>query len=141
MVLPQQHRLSSLQLAILHSLYADRHRSSTTTCIPYSDIVQALKADKPSITASLRQLMRKGLVLLTLPRGGWTRYVALTEEGKAYAKTLPRPEQRYPSQVNAYELIELARQERGWQASDARRDRRRDKQQKREKRRFHRRGE
>ena len=103
--------------------------------------MQALKADKSSITAGLRQLMRKGLVLLTLPRGGWTRYVALTEQGKAYAKTLPPPEQRYQPQIDAYEMAELARQERRWQASDTRRDRRRDKQQKRENRRFHRRGE
>jgi DNA-binding MarR family transcriptional regulator len=142
MVLPQQNRLSSLQLAILRSLYADRRRrSSTTAGIPYSDIVQALKADKPSITAGLRQLMRKGLVLLTLPRGGWTRYVALTEQGEAYAKTLPPPEQRYQPQIDAYEMAELARQEKRWQASDTRRDRRRDKQQKRENRRFRRRGE
>jgi DNA-binding MarR family transcriptional regulator len=142
MALPQQYRLSSLQLAILHSLYADRRRQSSTTAgIPYSDIVQALKADKPSVTAGLRQLMRKGLVLLTLPRGGWTRYVTLTEAGKACAKTLPRPEQRYQSQVDAYELIALARQEREWQAADPRRERRRDKPQKREKRRSRHRGE
>jgi DNA-binding PadR family transcriptional regulator len=32
--------------------------------------------------------MQKGLALVTLPRGEWVRYVTLTDQGEAHAKTL-----------------------------------------------------
>jgi DNA-binding MarR family transcriptional regulator len=136
MALPQQHRLSGLQLTILHSLYAAlRRQSSATAGVPYSDLVRTLHADKTSITDGLRQLLRKGLVLLTLPRGGWTRHVMLTEQGKAYAKTLPSMELRQQTKADTYGLTELARHERLWQAVETRHERRRDKQPKRSSRR------
>jgi hypothetical protein len=46
MVLPQQHRLSSLQLAIC-ARYTPTAAAVSTYRHPISDIVQALKADKP----------------------------------------------------------------------------------------------
>jgi DNA-binding MarR family transcriptional regulator len=142
MALPQQYRLSSLQLAILRALHADlRRHPGTTAGIPYFHVVQAIKADKASITTGLRQLLRKGLVSLTLPPGSWTRHVMLTEEGQAYVKTLQNAESRAPARVDAYEMIELARQERRWQGLEARRERRRDRPQRHEGRRAPRRGE
>jgi DNA-binding MarR family transcriptional regulator len=142
MALPQQYRLSSLQLAILRSLYADlRRRPDTTAGVPYFHMMQALKADKSSITAGLRQLMRKGLVRLTLPRGSWARHVLLTEQGQAYAKTLSSAEPRSPVKADAYEIVELARQERRWRDLETRRGRRRERPQKQEGRRTSRRGE
>jgi DNA-binding MarR family transcriptional regulator len=142
MTLPQPNRLSGLQLAILHSLYADlRRRPRTTTGVPYSDLLRTTNADKMSITTSLRQLMRKGLVLLTVPRGSWTRCVSLTEQGQAYAKTLPSIESRRHPKADMYEIAELTRYEKWWQAAELHQDRRRDRQQKRESRRTRRRGE
>jgi DNA-binding MarR family transcriptional regulator len=135
MALPQ-HRLSGLQLTILHSLRAAlRHESDAAAGVPYSDLVRTLQADKTSVTDGIRQLLRKGLVLLTLPRGGWTRYVMLTEAGKAYAKTLPSTEPRLQTKADTYGITELARHERLWQAFDTRRGGRRDKQSKRGSRR------
>ena len=142
MTLFQQHRLSGLQLAILRSLYADlRQRSRTTTAVPYSDLLRTTTADKMSLTTSLRQLMRKGLVSLTVPHGSWTRCVALTEQGQAYAKTLPRIESRRNPKADVYEMAELRRHEKRWQTTELRHDRRRDRQQKRDSRRTRRRGE
>jgi hypothetical protein len=142
MTLPEQHRLSGLQLAILHALTAAlRRHPKAADGIPYSDIVRAVHADKDSITLGLRQLMRKGLILLTLPRGGWTRQVTLTEQGKAYTKTLPNPEARHHSTMAAYEIAELARYERQLQDAESRRGRRRDKPSKRDGRRARRKGE
>jgi DNA-binding MarR family transcriptional regulator len=136
MALPQQHRLSGLQLTILHSLYtALRRQADATAGVPYSDLVRTLHTDKSSITDGIRQLLRKGLVLLTLPRGGWTRYVMLTEQGKAYAKTLPSTEPRQHTKADAYGITDLARHERLWHAFETRQERRRDKQPKRSGRR------
>ena len=135
MALPQQHRLSGLQLTILHSLYAAlRRQADATAGVPYADLVRTLHADKSSITDGIRQLLRKGLVLLTLPRGGWTRYVMLTEQGKAYAKTLPSTALRQQTKADTYGITELARHEKLWQAFETRRERR-DKQPKRSTRR------
>ena len=136
MALPQQHRLSGLQLSILHLLYAAlRRQAEATAGVPYSDLVRTLHADKSSITDGIRQLLRKGLVLLTLPRGGWTRYVMLTEQGKAYAKTLPSTVLRQQTKADTSGITELARHEKLWQAFETRRERRRDKQPKRSTRR------
>jgi DNA-binding MarR family transcriptional regulator len=142
MALPQQYRLSNLQLAILRALHADlRRHPGTTAGIPYFHVMQAIKADKASITAGLQQLLRKGLVSLTLPHGSWTRHVVLTEQGQAYVKTLQNAESRSPARVDAYEIVELARQERRRQGLEARRERRHEKPQKHEGRRAPRRGE
>jgi hypothetical protein len=59
----------------------------------------------------------------------------LTEQGKAYAKTLPSMELRQQTKADTYGLTELARHERLWQAVETRRERRRDKQPKRSSRR------
>jgi DNA-binding MarR family transcriptional regulator len=142
MTLSQQHRLSGLQLAILRSLYADlRRHPKTTLGVPYSDLLRTTNADKMSITTNLRQLLRKGLVLLTVPPGSWTRCVTLTEQGQAYARTLPGSEVHRNPKADRYEIAELTRYEKQWQATELRHDRRYDKQHKRDSRRTRRRGE
>ena len=35
------------------------------------------------MSACLRRLIRKRLVVATLPRGSWVRYIALTDKGEA----------------------------------------------------------
>ncbi len=83
--------LSSLQKTILQWLYTDYQRRQSAgegLQTPYTDIVRAVATDKAGVTLTLRQLMRKGLLLITLPRGGRTRCVILTEEGNASVKAL-----------------------------------------------------
>jgi hypothetical protein len=63
--------------------------------MPYPELVRAVDADKASITSSVRQLLRKGLVLVTLPTGEWVRYVALTEEGEEQAQLLSKDERTH----------------------------------------------
>ncbi len=58
--------------------------------VPFSALVQAMKTDKLNVMTSLRQLMRKGLVAVTLPRGAWSRYIDLTEQGVAQARDLTK---------------------------------------------------
>ena len=59
----------------------------------------------------------------------------LTEQGKAYAKTLPSTVLRQQTKADTSGITELARHERLWQAFETRRERRRDKQPKRSTRR------
>ena len=84
-------RLSSLQQSILHWLQQElrrRQRAGDAGMVPYPDLVNALTADKASITSEVRHLLRKGLLSVILPTGGWVRYVMLTDKGAAQAKSL-----------------------------------------------------
>jgi hypothetical protein len=84
-------RLSSLQQSILHWLQQElrrRQRAGDAGMVPYPDLVRALTADKASITSEVRYLLRKGLLGVTLPAGGWVRYIMLTDKGAAQAKIL-----------------------------------------------------
>lgn len=86
-------RLSERQYSLLHWLRAELHRrqrAGDTKGVPYPELVRAAAIDKASVTAHLRYLIQKGLVLVTLPRGGWARYVTLTEKGEAQAQTPPK---------------------------------------------------
>jgi hypothetical protein len=83
-----QHRLSDLQKSILQWLCTDlrhRQRAGSSMGVPYPELVRAVDADKARVTTSLRHLMQKGLVMVTLPRGEWVRYVTLTDQGEAQA--------------------------------------------------------
>jgi hypothetical protein len=85
------HRLSDLEKSILQWLCTNlRHRQRVggSMGVPYPELVRAVDADKARVTASLRHLMQKGLVLVTLPRGEWVRYVTLTDQGETHAKML-----------------------------------------------------
>jgi hypothetical protein len=93
-------RLSALQKSVLQALRSElrrRQRTGTAQDVPYPALVSAVAADKASITSSVRQLLRKGLVLVTVFTGEWVRYVALTEEGEEQAQLLSkdkRPERK-----------------------------------------------
>ena len=84
-------RLSALQQSILHWLRNERRRRERVgeaELIPYPDLVQGLGVDKMLLTSEVRHLLRKCLLSVTLPPGAWVRYISLTEEGVAHAKTL-----------------------------------------------------
>lgn len=84
---------SHLQKAILGCLYREgqrRQRRNESTAIPFPTLVQGLQADKADIVLSLRRLMTKDFVEVSLPRGAWTRSVSLTEKGAKHAKTLSK---------------------------------------------------
>lgn len=86
-----KHRLTDLQQSLLQWLRAELHRrqrANDRTGVAFPEVVRALRADKASVTTSLRHLMRKGLVETDLPRGSWVRHVSLTELGDAHALTL-----------------------------------------------------
>ena len=79
-------KLSALQQAVLHWLrreFRRRPQLADGNGIPYPDLAQALGVDRAELSACLRRLIRKRLVVATLPRGAWVRYVALTEKGEA----------------------------------------------------------
>ncbi len=83
--------LSDLQQRILQWLRTElrrRRQAGDIEGVPFPALVQAMTADKAGVIISLRQLMRKGLVTVTLPRGAWTRYVLLTEKGQSQAHVL-----------------------------------------------------
>jgi DNA-binding MarR family transcriptional regulator len=87
---------SQLQKAILCWLYREgqrRQRRDETTAIPFATLVHGLNAEKTEIVMSLRRLMKKAFVEVSLPRGEWTRYVSLTEQGEKHAKTLSKDTQ------------------------------------------------
>ena len=86
-----KHRLTDLQQSLLQWLRAElrrRQRANDVAGVTFPEVVRALRADKASVTTSLRHLMRKGLVETALPRGSWVRHVSLTELGDAHARTL-----------------------------------------------------
>ena len=79
-------RLSALQQAVLHWLRREqrrRPRLADGSGIPYPDLARALGVDRAELSTCLRRLIRKRLVVATLPRGSWVRYVALTDKGEA----------------------------------------------------------
>ena len=79
-------KLSALQQAVLHWLRREQRRRpqlADGSGIPYPDLVRALGVDRTELSACLRRLIHKRLVVATLPRGSWVRYVALTDKGEA----------------------------------------------------------
>ena len=79
-------KLSALQQAILHWLRREQRRRpqlADGSGIPYPDLARALSVDRVELSACLRRLIRNRLVVATLPRGSWVRYIALTDKGEA----------------------------------------------------------
>ena len=92
-------KLSALQQAILHWLRREQRRRPQLTDgigIPYPDLARALSIDRAELSACLRRLIRKRLVVATLPRGAWVRYIALTDKGEA------KPRQDTPTEHKEY---------------------------------------
>lgn len=78
-------KLSALQQAVLHWLRREQRRRPQVAGgngIPYPDLAQALGVDRAELSACLRRLIRKRLVLATLPRGSWVRYISLTDKAE-----------------------------------------------------------
>jgi DNA-binding PadR family transcriptional regulator len=130
--------LTGLQKSILHRLYSDRRQpqDGETHGVPYTKLVGTVTADKARVTTTLRQLMRQGLVAITLPRGAWTRCVALTEQGRAYARSLLQQERRPSGQVYADEAARFMVDDNRGRASARRRGREYDDRKKRHERRI-----
>lgn len=83
--------MSDVHKSILQSLAILLYRrpsAQQAAAVPYLDVVHAVAADKTTVTTTLCLLMRRGLVRLFVPPGGWTRYVALTEQGQEYVRFL-----------------------------------------------------
>ena len=83
-------KLSALQEAVLHWLRREQRRRpqvAGSNGIPYPDLAQAFGVDRAELSTCLRRLVRKQLVLATLPRGSWVRYISLTEKAE------PKPRQ------------------------------------------------
>ena len=79
-------KLSALQQAVLHWLRREQRRRPQVAGghgIPYPELAQALSIDRAELSACLRRLIRKRLVVATLPRGSWVRYIALTDKAEA----------------------------------------------------------
>jgi len=131
--------LSELQKAILQWLYTNKQRrqaAEETSPVPYTDIVQAVPADKAGVTLALRQLMRQGLLLITLPRGGRTRGVVLTDDGKAFVKALTADERKRGGKVYVDDFTRLVWEEKRQRLAVKRRDRNRPPQRQRPPRRL-----
>lgn len=114
----RQQRLSDLQKSILQWLCTDlrhRQRADGSMGVPYPELVRAVDADKARVTTSLRHLMQKGLVMVTLPRGEWVRYVMLTDQGEAQAKIFLKEARKPGRRLSA---AEFSPEE--WDASAAR---------------------
>ena len=95
----QKLKLSALQQAVLHWLRREQRRRPQLADghgIPYPDLARALSVDRVELSACLRRLIRKRLVVATLPRGSWVRYVALTDKGAA------NPRQAAPKEHNKH---------------------------------------
>lgn len=79
-------KLSSLQEAVLHWLRREQRRRpqvADAKGIPFPELTQALSVDRAELSACLRRLIRKQLVVATLPRGSWVRYITLTDKAEA----------------------------------------------------------
>lgn len=79
-------KLSALQQAVLHWLRREQRRHPQLADgigIPYPDLARALGVDRAELSVCLRRLIRKQLVVATLPRGAWVRYITLTDKGEA----------------------------------------------------------
>ena len=128
--------LNALQKSILQWLYTnDRHRQTVgeVPAVPYTDIVRAVPADKAEVTASLRQLMRKGLLLITLPRGERTRGVALTEDGKEWVKSSTADKRKSSTRGYLDDFTRLVWEEKRQRLAAKRRDRQRQSNRRRSK--------
>ena len=78
-------KLSALQQAVLHWLRREQRRRPQIAGgngVPYPELAQALRVDRAELSTSLRRLIRKRLVVATLPRGSWVRYISLTDKGE-----------------------------------------------------------
>jgi hypothetical protein len=138
--MPQHNALrpmSGLQKAILQALFTLLHRRppAPTVGVPYLDVVHAVAADKSTVTMALRQLMRRGLVRLFVPPGGWSRHVGLTVPGQEYVRGLSQEAQPPRAKHAPGERAEPEEPERRQRAPVRQRNRRRDKWQGRENRR------
>lgn len=130
--------MSGLQKAILQSLSTmlhPRQRAKKTVGVPYLDVVHAVAADKTTVTMNLCQLMRRGLVLLFVPPGGWTRYVALTEQGQEYVRFLDQAARQPKAKEAPRAMEEHEEPTRRQHASTRRRARSRERRQGRDDRR------
>jgi hypothetical protein len=86
---PARRHLSDMQQRMLLWMHDEsQRRADDNDGIPFPVLVQAMRTDKLNVMTSLQQLMRKGLVAVTLPRGAWTRYVDLTQLGADQARAL-----------------------------------------------------
>lgn len=131
--------LSNLQKTILQWLYTDYQRRQAAgegLETPYTDIVRAVATDKAGVTLTLRQLMRKGLLLITLPRGGRTRCVMLTEEGKASVETQAADKRQSGAKGYLDDFTKLVWQEQRLRLAAKRRNRNQPTSRKRERRRW-----
>jgi DNA-binding MarR family transcriptional regulator len=119
--------LSGLQKSILQWLYTHEQRyraaGETSPVPPYTDIVRAVPADKAEVTSTLRQLVRKGLLLITLPRGGRTRGVVLTEDGRALVKALTADKRKSGLKSYVDDFTRLVWEEKRQRLAAKRRDR------------------
>ena len=90
-------RLSALQQTILRWLRQESRRRQQTGApgsVPYPELVRAIEADRASITSAVRRLLHQDLVGMSLPPGSWVRYITLTDQGEAHARTLSGNVQR-----------------------------------------------
>ena len=93
---PANRHLSELQKTVMKWLYTDgrrRRRMGHAEEVAFPALVQAMATDKLNVITGLRQLMRKGLVEVSLPRGAWNRMVKLTEQGEEQAHSLVKADQ------------------------------------------------
>lgn len=104
--------------------------------VPYTDIVRAVAADKAGVTLALRQLMRQGLLLITLPRGGRTRGVVLTEDGKAFVRALTADKRKRGVKDYVDDFTRLVWEEKRLRLAAKRHDRKRQPHRKRQGRRW-----
>ncbi len=131
--------LSSLQKTILQWLYTDYQRRQSAgegLETPYTDIVRAVAADKTGVTLTLRQLMRRGLLVITLPRGRRTRCVILTEEGKASVKALATDKRQSGAKGSIDDFTKFIWEEQRQRLAAKRRNRKQHTPRKRDKRRL-----
>ena len=113
---PAKRHLSELQKAVMKWLYTDARRQrriGNATEVSFPTLVQAMATDKLSVVTGLRQLMRKGLVEVSLPRGAWNRMVKLTEQGEEQAHSLVKSDQPKPPRPEPDRRHRQRREKRG----------------------------
>lgn len=109
---PAKRHMSEVQQTLVKWLYTDGRRRQLlgdTAEVAFATLVQAMATDKLSVITGLHQLMRKGLVDVSLPRGAWSRMVKLTAQGEEKAHSLVIADQPKPIE---YELDRKYRQRR-----------------------------
>ena len=92
-------KVSALQEAVLHWLRREQRRRPQAGAgkgIPYPDLAQALSVDRADLSACLRRLISKRLVVSDLPRGSWVRYIALTEKAETrLPQDIPKDQRKH----------------------------------------------